>query len=100
MRIYKVSVIYVMFCQIVFCNDDKIGLKAIIGIHNTVLGPAIGGTRMWDYISDEEWDKMTPAQRKAWEDGEDDFGSDDEDDDYDDEPTNSDEEEDPDEAAR
>lgn len=40
--------------QIVFCNDDKIGLKAIIGIHNTVLGPAIGGTRMWDYISDEE----------------------------------------------
>ena len=36
--------------QIVFCNDDKIGLKAIIGIHNTVLGPAIGGTRMWDYI--------------------------------------------------
>lgn len=48
-----------------------------------------------DYISDEEWDKMTPAQRKAWEDGEDDFG-DDEDDDYDDEPTDSDEEEDPD----
>ena len=40
--------------QIVFCNDDKIGLKAIIGIHNTVLGPAIGGTRMWDYTSDEE----------------------------------------------
>lgn len=40
--------------QIVFCNDDKIGLKAIIGIHSTVLGPAIGGTRMWDYISDEE----------------------------------------------
>ena len=40
--------------QIVFCNDDKIGLKAIIGIHNTTLGPAIGGTRMWDYISDEE----------------------------------------------
>ncbi len=40
--------------QIVFCNDDKIGLKAIIGIHNTVLGPAIGGTRMWEYRSDEE----------------------------------------------
>ena len=40
--------------QIVFCNDDKFGLKAIIGIHNTALGPAIGGTRMWNYISDEE----------------------------------------------
>ena len=49
--------------QIVFCNDDKIGLKAIIGIHNTVLGPAIGGTRMWDYISDEEWEKMSPEER-------------------------------------
>ena len=38
--------------QLVFCNDDSIGLKAIIGIHNTVLGPAIGGTRMWNYNSD------------------------------------------------
>ena len=32
--------------QIVFCNDKDTGLKAIIGIHNTVLGPALGGTRM------------------------------------------------------
>ena len=38
--------------QLVFCNDDSIGLKAIIGIHNTVLGPAMGGTRMWNYNSD------------------------------------------------
>ena len=38
--------------QIVFCNDDSLGLKAIIGIHNTVLGPAIGGTRIWEYVSD------------------------------------------------
>ena len=40
--------------QIVFCNDNSIGLKAIIGIHNTNLGPAIGGTRMWNYSTDEE----------------------------------------------
>ena len=38
--------------QLVFCNDESIGLKAIIGIHNTSLGPAIGGTRMWNYVSD------------------------------------------------
>jgi len=38
--------------QVVFCNDQATGLKAIIGIHNTVLGPALGGTRMWDYEND------------------------------------------------
>ena len=37
--------------QIVFCNDKDTGLKAIISIHNTVLGPALGGTRMWSYQS-------------------------------------------------
>ena len=40
--------------QVVFCNDSETGLKAIIGIHNTVLGPALGGTRMWEYASDVE----------------------------------------------
>lgn len=40
--------------QVVFCNDCETGLKAIIGIHNTVLGPALGGTRMWNYASDTE----------------------------------------------
>jgi len=40
--------------QVVFCNDSDTGLRAIIGIHNTVLGPALGGTRMWDYTSDGE----------------------------------------------
>ena len=40
--------------QIIFCNDNSIGLKAIIAIHNTNLGPAIGGTRMWNYSTDEE----------------------------------------------
>lgn len=40
--------------QVVFCNDNDTGLQAIIGIHNTVLGPALGGTRMWQYASDQE----------------------------------------------
>ena len=40
--------------QVVFCSDEASGLKAIIAIHNTKLGPAIGGCRMWDYASDEE----------------------------------------------
>ena len=38
--------------QVVFCNDKETGLQAIIGVHNTVLGPALGGTRMWQYASD------------------------------------------------
>jgi leucine dehydrogenase len=40
--------------QVVFCNDEATGLKAIIAIHNTVLGPALGGTRMWNYTSEQE----------------------------------------------
>jgi len=40
--------------QVVFCNDEATGLKAIIAIHNTVLGPALGGTRMWNYSSEQE----------------------------------------------
>jgi leucine dehydrogenase len=40
--------------QVVFCNDEATGLKAIISIHNTVLGPALGGTRMWNYASEQE----------------------------------------------
>ena len=47
--------------QIVFCNDEDTGLKAIIGIHNTVLGPALGGTRMWTYNS--EWDALNDVLR-------------------------------------
>jgi len=47
--------------QVVFCNDKDTGLKAIIGIHNTVLGPALGGTRMWNYNS--EWDAVNDVLR-------------------------------------
>ncbi|MEI3604861.1 Glu/Leu/Phe/Val dehydrogenase [Pseudogracilibacillus sp. SE30717A] len=40
--------------QIVYCYDKESGLKAIIAIHDTTLGPALGGTRMWNYSSEEE----------------------------------------------
>ncbi len=40
--------------QVVVCSDPEIGLKAIIAIHNTTLGPALGGTRMWMYETEEE----------------------------------------------
>lgn len=40
--------------QILFCNDNATGLRAIIAVHNTVLGPALGGTRMWNYNNEME----------------------------------------------
>lgn len=47
--------------QVVFCNDKDTGLKAIIGIHNSVLGPALGGTRMWNYAN--EWEALNDVLR-------------------------------------
>ena len=46
--------------RVVFCSDEKTQLKAIIAIHNTNLGPALGGTRMWQYknISDATKDVL------------------------------------------
>ena len=40
--------------QVVFCHNKDAGLKAIIAIHSTVLGPALGGLRMWPYQSEQE----------------------------------------------
>ncbi len=40
--------------QVVMCSDPDTGLRAIIAIHNTTLGPALGGTRMWNYKNEEE----------------------------------------------
>lgn len=37
---------------VLFCNDNESGLKAIIAVHNTTLGPALGGLRMWNYTND------------------------------------------------
>ena len=35
--------------KVLFINNEKAGLKAIIAVHNTNLGPAIGGCRLWPY---------------------------------------------------
>ena len=40
--------------QILFCSDNETGLKAIIAIHDTTLGPALGGTGMWSYSNEIE----------------------------------------------
>jgi len=40
--------------QVAFCCDARSGLKAIIAIHNSALGPALGGCRMWPYRSEAE----------------------------------------------
>jgi leucine dehydrogenase len=40
--------------QLVICNDTSAGYRGIIAIHSTTLGPALGGTRFWNYASDEE----------------------------------------------
>lgn len=39
--------------QVVVCSDPKTGLRAIIAIHDTTLGPALGGTRMWMYKTED-----------------------------------------------
>ncbi len=40
--------------QVVFCQDKPSGLRAIIGIYSTALGPALGGTRFYPYESEED----------------------------------------------
>lgn len=40
--------------QILFCRNDDVGLRAIIAIHNTTLGPALGGCRLYDYASEAD----------------------------------------------
>ncbi len=40
--------------EVVFCHNKEAGLKAIIAIHDTTLGPALGGLRMWPYKSEQE----------------------------------------------
>jgi valine dehydrogenase (NAD+) len=40
--------------QVVFCQDHNSGLRAIIGIYSTALGPALGGTRFYPYLSEDE----------------------------------------------
>jgi leucine dehydrogenase len=40
--------------RVLICSNPDVGLKAIIAVHSTVLGPGLGGVRMWRYGSDEE----------------------------------------------
>ena len=40
--------------KVLFVNNEKAGLKAIIAVHNTVRGPAIGGCRLYPYASEED----------------------------------------------
>jgi leucine dehydrogenase len=40
--------------QLVFWNDPEIGYRGIIAIHDTTMGPALGGTRFWNYDSDRD----------------------------------------------
>jgi leucine dehydrogenase len=49
--------------KVVLCHDPDSGLRAVIAIHSTALGPATGGTRMWTYDSDSA--AITDALRLA-----------------------------------
>ncbi len=40
--------------EVAFCHDEESGLKAIIAVHDTTLGPSLGGTRLWNYSSSAE----------------------------------------------
>lgn len=40
--------------QLVICSEPDLGLKAIIAVHDTTLGPALGGVRMWPYNNEQE----------------------------------------------
>jgi valine dehydrogenase (NAD+) len=40
--------------QVVFCHDEPTGLKAIVAIYSTALGPALGGTRFYPYVSEAD----------------------------------------------
>jgi leucine dehydrogenase len=42
------------FRKVVLCHNADVGLKAVIAIHSTALGPACGGLRMWTYATEEE----------------------------------------------
>ena len=54
MEIFKVIERYGEHEQVLFCRNKEANLRAIIAIHNTALGPALGGTRMWNYNHEEE----------------------------------------------
>ncbi len=40
--------------EVVMCSDPSVGYRGILAVHSTKLGPALGGTRFWNYATDEE----------------------------------------------
>ena len=50
--------------QVVFCNDKNNGLKAIVALHNTKIGPTFGGCRMWNYKYEHDalYDVLIPSR--------------------------------------
>jgi leucine dehydrogenase len=40
--------------EVVMCSDPSVGYRGILAVHSTKLGPALGGTRFWQYATDEE----------------------------------------------
>src|SRR3712207_754662 len=49
--------------RVVLCEDDGAGYRAVVAVHSTALGPALGGTRLWNYASVDE--AVTDALRLA-----------------------------------
>lgn len=54
--------------QVVFCSDPITGLRAIVAVHSTVLGPAVGGCRFWDYGAAHRTASVDVAAKRAEED--------------------------------
>lgn len=54
--------------QVVFCHDPATGLRSLIVIHNTTLGPGLGGVRMWPYATEAEAleDALRLARGMTW----------------------------------
>ena len=52
--------------QVVLCQDRASGLKAVIAIHSTALGPALGGTRFYPYATEEEAVVIVAAMEALW----------------------------------
>ena len=40
--------------EVVMCSDPSVGYRGILAVHSTKLGPALGGTRFWQYATDDE----------------------------------------------
>lgn len=54
--------------HVAFCHDPATGLKAIIAVHSTALGPAAGGTRFWDYAALNRHAPVDVAETRGEED--------------------------------